>query len=96
MSADIFKSGSILRLETVTGNIYYCMWRSSDKGLYQYRKGVWAPRKKGDEVIAKKAGKWYDAITSTMKEEFTVSEIRQEDFIDTLKRDSKPKAKEKS
>ena len=93
MSEDIFKRGSILRLETVSGNIYYCLWRKDNKGLYQYRNGAWTPRKKDQEVIAKKAARWYDVVTKTMKEEFTVSEVRNEDFIAVLKQDAETKAK---
>ena len=89
MSEVSLKSSAILRVETVTGNIYYCMWRNSNKGLYQYRKGCWTPVKRGEEVLAKEADEWYDVLTSTMKEEFTISEIRHEDFIEILKQDAK-------
>jgi len=87
MSYEFFKRGSIIRYETVTGNIYYAMWRRTDQGLYQYRNDMWVPRKRGDEVIAKSAKEWYSTVERTMKEQFTILEVRHEDFIRVLKDD---------
>lgn len=88
MSDDILKRGSILRIETVTGSIYYCMWRKGDKGLYQYRKGMWTPNKKGQKIVEKKSTEWYDVLTANMKEAFTTSEVLQDDFITVLRKDT--------
>lgn len=95
MSADTLRSGDILRLETFSGKIYYCMWRQvppfakkKTKGsLHQYKPSGWSTRMKGKKPLVKTADEWYVGITSSIPEKFTTSSVSHLDFLRVLKED---------
>ena len=72
---------------TTSQAIYYCHWLRREGTLKQYKPTGWSLRTNKGEPIVKTAEEWYAVISKTMKEDFDISGINHNDFLNVLKAD---------